>query len=232
MGVGVPEYVLLFRKPPTDSSDGYADTRVTKNRVDYYDPGWRDNEQGYTLGRWQVDAHGFWRTGGQRHLTPDELAGLDHAQMFRLYRKHNLANPYDYEDHVALNDALGEQRRLPTDFMLLQPPSWHPDVWTDVARMRTLNTVQAVKGKEQHLCPLPWDIVDRLIHRWSNPGDVVLDPFGGIMTIPYCAAQLGRSSVGIELNPVYWRDGIAHVRAVAEDLNTPSLFDILEDSDA
>jgi hypothetical protein len=78
--------------------------------------------------------------------------------MFRLFRDHNLENVYDYEDHVALGDHLREKGKLPVDFMLLQPPSWHPDVWTDVARMRTLNTIQAQKGKEQHLCPLPFDI--------------------------------------------------------------------------
>jgi hypothetical protein len=76
--------------------------------------------------------------------------------------------------------------------MLLQPPSWHPDVWTDIARMRTLNTMQAQKGKEQHLCPLPFDIVERLIRRYSNEGDLVLDPFAGIGTVPLEARKLGR----------------------------------------
>lgn len=216
MGVGVPEYVLLLRKPQTDTSKGYADDRVVKDKAEY------------SLARWQVDAHGFWRSPGDRHLLPEEFAGLTHAEMFRLFRDHNLSNVYDFEDHVALGDHLREQGKLPVDFMLLQPPSWHPDVWTDVARMRTLNMVQAVKGKEQHLCPLQFDIVDRLIERWSNPGDVILDPFGGIMTVPYCALKLGRSGIGIELNPIYWRDGVAHVQGVADDLATPTLFDLLD----
>lgn len=138
------------------------------------------------------------------------------------------ALPGAYGDHVALGEHLRDQGKLPVDFMLLQPPSWHPDVWTDVARMRTLNTVQAVKGKEQHLCPLQFDIVDRLIGRWSNEGDTILDPFGGIMTVPYCALKMGRSGIGIELNPIYWRDGVAHVKGVADDMATPTLFDLLE----
>lgn len=214
MGVGVPEYVLILRKPQTDSSKGYADDRIAKSKDDY------------TLGRWQVDAHGFWRSNGNRHLTPEEFAGLTHAEMFRLFRDHNLANVYDYEDHVQLADSLRAEGKLPVDFMLLQPPSWHPEVWTDIARMRTLNMIQAVKGKEQHLCPLPFDIVDRLIGRWSNPGDTVLDPFGGIMTVPYCALKQGRSAVGIELSPVYFSDGVAHVQAVANEIATPTLFDL------
>ena len=214
MGAGVPEYILILRKPQTDGSKGFADEPVVKDKADY------------TLGRWQVDAHGFWRSSGNRHLTPDDLAGLQHDQIFRLFRDHNLENIYDYEDHVALADDLRSRGRLPVDFMLLQPPSWHPDVWTDVARMRTLNMIQAQKGKEQHLCPLQFDIVDRCITRWSNVGDTVLDPFGGIMTVPYCALKLGRSSIGVELNPVYWRDGVAHVEGVAKQLSSPTLFDL------
>ena len=217
MGVGVPEYILLLRKPQTDGSRGFADVPVVKDKTEY------------TLGRWQSDAHGFWRSNGNRHLTPDDFAGLRHDEIFRLFRDHNLENVYHFGDHVALADHLRDAGKLPVDFMLLQPPSWHPDVWTDVARMRTLNMIQAVKGKEQHLCPLQFDIVDRVIERWSNPGDTVLDPFGGIMTVPYCAMKLGRSSVGVELNPIYWRDGVAHVEGMARSLSAPTLFD-LEDA--
>ena len=220
MGCGVPEYVLLLRKPPTDASNGYADDPIVKDKAEY------------SLGRWQVDAHGYWRSNGDRHLTPEDLAGLTHPQMFRLFRDHNLEHVYEHDDHVALNGHLREEGKLPVDFMLLQPPSWHPDVWTDIARMRTLNMVQARKGKEQHLCPLQFDIVDRLIVRYSNPGDVVLDPFAGIMTVPYCAVKLDRFGVGIELSPAYWTDGVHHLESLQREQSMPSLFDLLEDEAA
>ena len=35
-----------------------------------------------------------------------------------------------------------------------------------------------------HVCPLQLDIVERIINRYSNKGDLVLDPFGGLMTVP------------------------------------------------
>jgi DNA modification methylase len=114
--------------------------------------------------------------------------------------------------------------------MLLQPPSWRPDVWTDVARMRTLNMIQAQKGKEQHLCPLQFDIVDRLIVRYSNEGDTVFDPFAGIMTVPYCAVKLGRFGIGVELNAVYWRDGVTHLQAEDRKQGMPQLFDAINDA--
>ncbi len=115
--------------------------------------------------------------------------------------------------------------------MLLPPASWHPDVWTDVTRMLTLNGQQYAKGKEMHLCPLQFDIVDRIVRQFSMPGEVVLDPFGGLMTVPYRALKLGRKAVGIELNPRYFLDGCAYVEAVSRELATPSLFDFLREAE-
>jgi DNA methylase len=216
MGAGMPEYLLIFRKPPTDAGDGYADLPVVKDKA------------AYSRTRWQIDAHGFARSNGDRPLTPQDLSGLPHDQIFRLFRRHSLTDVYDFEAHVAAGEAMEAERRLPTTFMLLQPQSWHPDVWTDVARMRTLNMLQERKGQEQHLCPLQFDIVDRLITQYSMPGETVYDPFGGLMTVPYCAIKLGRRGVATELNPGYWRDGVAYVEAVARDASVPTLFDLIE----
>lgn len=216
MGAGLPEYLLLFRKPPTDNSNGYADEPVTKSK------------EAYSRARWQVDAHGFSRSNGDRPLLPEEVADLPADQVFKLFRDHNLTHVYDYEQHVELGEVLEARRRLPSGFMLLQPPSWHPDVWTDVARMRTLNMLQERKGQQQHLCPLQFDIVDRLIVQFSMEGETVFDPFAGLMTVPYCAVKLGRRGVGVELNPDYWRDGVAYVEAAAAEASVPTLFDVID----
>ncbi len=218
MGAGLPEYLLLFRKPPTDPSDGYADTPVVKSK------------DTYSRARWQVDAHGFTRSSGDRPLTPADLVGLPAERIFKRFRDHWLTEVYDFEAHVALGEALDATGRLPNGFMLLQPPSWHPDVWTDVARMRTLNMLQERQGRQLHLCPLQFDLVDRLISQYSMPGETVYDPFAGLMTVPYCAVKLGRRGVGVELNPTYWRDGVAYVHAAARNARVPTLFDLAEDA--
>lgn len=140
MGAGVPEYVLVFRKPPTDSATSYADEPVVKSKRDY------------SRARWQTDAHGFWRSDGNRPLLPGEFDALPASDMFKKFRDHYLANVYDYERHVAVGEHLEDRAHLPSGFMLLQPPSWHPEVWTDVARMRTLNLMQYQKGQQYHLC--------------------------------------------------------------------------------
>jgi hypothetical protein len=220
MGAGVPEYVLVFRKPPTDNSDGYADTPVVKSKT------------AYSRSRWQTDAHGFWRSDGNRPLLPRELDGLPHSDIFKRFRDRYLTSVYGYERHVQLGEHLERGGRLPAGFMLLQTPSWHPDVWTDVARMRTLNMLQERKGQQYHLCPIQWDIVDRLLVRYSAPGETVYDPFGGLMSVPYCAVKSGRIGWGVELSPGYFADGVGYVQGAADEASVPSLFDLLDEAPA
>jgi hypothetical protein len=216
MGAGLPEYLLLFRKPPTDHSDGYADNPVVKHKARY------------TRSRWQIDAHAFARSDGNRPLLPDELDGLDHAAIYRAFRDRGLASVYDFENHVAVAEALEAAGKLPVTFMLLPPPSWHPDVWSDVTRMRTLNGRQKLRGEEMHLCPLQFDIVDRLIEQFSNAGETVFDPFAGIGTVPFCAIKQGRRGVGVELSGAYFIDAVFYCQAAEREISAPTLFDLIE----
>ena len=101
----------------------------------------------------------------------------------------NLVSKVRYaKDNLGAADAIQRYREellaetgrdvLPPTFMLLQPVSWHPDVWTDITRMRTLNMLQERQGKELHLCPLQIELVDRLITQFSMPGETVYEhPF-------------------------------------------------------
>lgn len=238
MSVGMPEYVLIFRKRPSDSGDGYADDPVVHDKGDY------------SRGRWQTDAHAKWRSSGNRLPTPEEFSpqvaegdrrvglptpddfkGLDAKGIFRKWREASTSTVYDYEAHVAIAEALGAANSLPPGFALLPPHAWHPEVWSDVARMRTLNGEQAAKGREMHLCPLQFDIVDRIVEFDSNPGDVVYDPFGGLMTVPLRAALKGRVGWASELNPGYFADGVRILRAADAKRAMPTLFSLLEHED-
>jgi adenine-specific DNA methylase len=110
--------------------------------------------------------------------------------------------------------------------MSLAPGSPDPNVWHDVVRMRTLNTEQGRRGEEQHLCPLQLDIVERLVRRFSNPGDLVHDPFAGVGTVPLRALKLGRQGRSVELNPGYWLDSVKYLEAEERSQAMPSLFDL------
>ena len=220
MGVGCPEYILLFRKLPTDTSRAYADVPVTKDKADY------------TRAQWQIDAHGFWRSSGDRLLTKAELQSIPVDNLQAVYRKYSRESVYSYEEHVALAKRLDENGKLPASFMVVAPGSWNMDVWDDINRMRTLNTSQSRKRAQMHVCPLQLDIVERLINRYSNPGDVVLDPFGGLMTVPLVAVQKERFGIGIELSADYFRDGVGYLQTAEMQRGEPTLFDFIEQEGA
>lgn len=215
MGVGCEEYLLLFRKLPTDTGKAYADVPVKKSK------------QEYTRAQWQIDAHGYWRSSGDRLVTKEELQAAPVSKLQDLYRRYSRDHVYSYDDHVRLAKKLDAEGRLPATFMVCAPGSWTSTVWDDINRMRTLNTSQRLKKRELHICPLQLDVVERAINRWSNPGDLILDPFGGLMTVPYMAVKMGRKGVGIELNPDYFRDGVGYCEEADAVNDTFTLFDLV-----
>ena len=217
MGVGCPEYILLFRKLPSDRSTAYADEPVKKTKEDY------------TRAQWQIDAHGYWRSSGDRICTKEELMQFDPGKLQAAYTKYSRNTVYSYEDHVELAKNLDENGRLPATFMCVAPGSWNNlDVWDDINRMKTLNTTQSRRRQQMHVCPLQIDIVERIINRFSNEGDLVLDPFMGISTVPMMAVKMHRRGYGIELSPDYFRDAVGYLQQAEQEITSPTLFDFID----
>lgn len=54
-----------------------------------------------------------------------------------------------------------------------------------------------------HFCPLPQALVARCIELTTDKGDLVVDPFAGIGTVPAQAEAMGRRGFGIDLNPKF-----------------------------
>lgn len=216
MGVGCPEYVLLFRKLPTDTSTAYADTPVVKSKEEY------------SRGRWQIDAHAYWRSSGNVLLDKEAIKSMPVDTLQKVYREFSLNNVYDYDEHIKMVEQLDADNKLPATFMVCAPAAWNEEVWDDINRTKTLNTEQSRRRQQMHVCPLQLDTVERLINRYSNKGDKVLDFFGGIMTVPYLAVKMGRYGIGIELNSDYFRDGVAYCKQADLEKATPTLFDFLE----
>jgi DNA modification methylase len=218
IGVGTPEKVLLFRKNQTDRTTGAADDPVVKTKDEY------------TLARWQIDAAAFWKSSGDRFITPEELEGLPVPMIRKVFAAACESRIYDYEAHVALGDDFAGRGRLPTTFAMLAPTTESPVIWTEVNRLRSLNTSQAQKGRELHVCPTPTDVLDRCINQWSNPGDLIYDPFGGLGSCVVRALALGRRGKCTELNPLYWGDAVKYAQAMEYKVNMPSLFDLLDEA--
>ena len=216
MGVGCPEYILLFRKLPSDRSNAYADVPVKKEKDEY------------TRARWQIDAHGYWRSSGNNLIRKEELKDIPVKNLQAVYREYSRGAVYDYNEHVKLAEELDKNGKLPAAFMVVAPGSWNQaEVWDDINRMRTLNTSQSRRRQQMHVCPLQLDIVERIIYRYSNEGDLVFDPFGGLMTVPVTAVKMKRKGYGMELNKGYFRDGVGYLQQEEEEMETPTLFDFM-----
>ena len=79
-------------------------------------------------------------------------------------------------------------------------------VWMDIRQSGTLQKKSAREDKdERHICPLQLEVIQRCIELWTNPGDIVLDPFAGIGSVPYVAVTMGRRGIGVELKESYYK---------------------------
>lgn len=88
-------------------------------------------------------------------------------------------------------------------------------VWDDI---RIDNVLSYKEGRddddEKHVHPLQLDVYDRLIYLYTNPNEVVLEPFSGVMSGVYSAVSLGRKAIGTELKESYFKQGIKNMKDV------------------
>lgn len=91
-------------------------------------------------------------------------------------------------------------------------------VWMDINPSRTL---QYREGRdpddERHIAPLQLDVIERAIDLWTNPGDAVLSPFGGIGSEPVSAIRMGRKAVAVELKESYWNLAVKNLRDAEQE---------------
>ena len=75
----------------------------------------------------------------------------------------------------------------------------------DVDYKRTLQYRSGRDGNdEKHICPLQLDTIERIIHLYSNEGETILSPFGGIGSEGFQSIKMGRKSISIELKESYF----------------------------
>lgn len=89
-------------------------------------------------------------------------------------------------------------------------------VWMDINPSDTLQFKSAREhDDERHICPLQLDVIRRGIRLWTAPGDVVLTPFLGIGSEAYCAVEMGRKAIGVELKKSYFEQAVKNLDALA-----------------
>lgn len=98
---------------------------------------------------------------------------------------------------------------------------WARPVWYNINETDTLDVAEGRDEKdERHICPLQLGTIERCIRLWSNPGDVVLDPFNGIGSTGYIALKHNRKYIGVELKPSYYNASIRNLnRMISQKIN-------------
>ena len=98
-------------------------------------------------------------------------------------------------------------------------------VWYDINYSDTLQYTSAREEKdEKHICPLQLETIRRCLHLWSNEGDTVLSPFGGIGSEGYESLRLNRNYIGIELKESYYKQMQRNLKRMIADKMQPKLF--------
>lgn len=129
-------------------------------------------------------------------------------------------------DYVMLFLKPGEGEPVPALFDATRNPngwvsreewvSWAHGTWKDIRETDVLEGWKTARedDAEKHVCPLQLEVIRRLVRLYSNPGDVVLDPFLGIGSTAYVALEQGRRAVGFELKESYARQAAHNVASL------------------
>ncbi len=120
--------------------------------------------------------------------------------------------PVGWRDKGYYSILLWQRYASPIWFDLEDLPDIHSDCWMNIIQTNVLNYRQAKGEEEKHICPLQLDLIELLIREFTQPGDIVNTPYGGIGSEGYEAIKLGRKAILFELKSEYWKLGCKNLR--------------------
>ena len=152
--------------------------------------------------------------------------GLLHKQI----RKDSAMSRQGLPDYVVTMRKPGENAEpIPhthENFPVNMWQKYASPVWFDIKQSNTLNRKDAREDNdEKHICPLQLDVIERCIKLWTNPGDIVLDPFLGIGSTVYEAVLLHRRGIGCELKESYWKQAVLNCKNAEQQAPFVTDFD-------
>jgi superfamily II DNA or RNA helicase len=133
---------------------------------------------------------------------------------------------FDPKEHEYIGENGPEGVRSDRDYSIQVWQRYASPVWFDIRQQRVLQGKKHATSEEdeRHICPLQLDVIERSIQLWSNKGDVVFSPFGGIGSEGYCAVKMGRKFVGIELKDSYWKMACDNLNRAGEEMKRQDLL--------
>lgn len=107
-------------------------------------------------------------------------------------------------------------------------PDGDRTTWDGIRETDVLNAAMAKeRPEERHVCPLQLGLIDRVVMLWSNPGELVFSPFGGIGSEGWSALGCGREFYGVELKESYWRTACRNLEKRSTEVSSrQSLFEV------
>ena len=148
----------------------------------------------------------------------------NHGLLYKQLRKDSSFSRVGMPEYVLLFRRWADDDREVDDvrpvghtretFPLDRWQKWASPVWMDVRHTDVLN-VRAARDErdERHMCPLSLDLIQRCVRLWSNAGDVVLSPFGGVGSEGVGSLRAGRRFIGVELKPSYYRQAVKNLKS-------------------
>lgn len=152
-----------------------------------------------------------------KQVTSDSSkTGIGMAEYITIFKKWE-GDEADWEPITNLNRQ---------NFPLETWQKWASPVWMDIKRTDVLNAGEGTaQGDEKHICPLQLSVIERLVHLWSNEGEVVFTPFLGIGSEIYVAVKNNRRGIGCELKDSYFATAVANIKKAEYKSQQPTLFD-------
>jgi DNA modification methylase len=151
---------------------------------------------------------------------------ITHERGFKTYPGSKLI-PRELKEYLGFKGDQRENRLSHWIYRQLASP-----VWMDIRRGRMLPFDESKEDpEERHVCCLQLDIIERCLMLWSNPGDLVLDPFLGVGSTAFASVKLGRRALATELKPTYWRQAIENMKAVDTPNDEGYRFEITDEQE-
>ena len=152
--------------------------------------------------------------------------------LYKQLKKDSAMSRQGIPDYLIVMRKPGENperiTHTPEDFPCDMWQKYASPVWFDINPSDTLNTAVAKDEKdEKHICPLQIQVIERSIALWTNPGETVFSPFGGIGSEPYTALKMGRKAIAVELKPSWFDIMVKNCKNAVSD-NQVTMFDLEE----
>ena len=216
--VTMPGRLLSFHcmdLPASKTRDGFIGLHDFRGELvrEFCDAGWILHSQ---VVIWKDPVTAMQRT---------KALGLLHKQL----KKDSCMSRQGIPDYLVTMRKPGDNLQRVThtndDFPVTLWQRYASPVWMDINPSDTLQFRSAREHQdERHICPLQLDVIRRALKLWSNPGDRVLSPFGGIGSEGYVALEEGRRFLGYELKRSYYEQACRNLERAAGG-GQQSLFD-------